>query len=240
MTSAASTAVATTKALDGEIVAPLTKAEERQLGAHEKAIETGIKSFADMGAALGAIRDARLYRASHTTFDVYLAERWQVSKSYANQLISAAATAAVVPIQNEAQARALSGLQPEEAKEVFSTAQEMAKRPPTAMDLKFARERVEAPKKKERAKQQAAKRKAAAAKPSRKPSAKKLREEAERRCTASVRFMSAGSGLAALFTDQREHLSEEVVQQLLADLDTAQERLLVHIAEAKSALTGEV
>lgn len=43
-----------------------------------------------MGAALLAIRDGRLYRQTHTTFEDYCRERWGGSKRHANRLVEAA------------------------------------------------------------------------------------------------------------------------------------------------------
>jgi 16S rRNA G966 N2-methylase RsmD len=58
-----------------------------------------------------AIRDERLYRETHDTFESYLDERWQMSRSRGYRLIDGAQVAALVSptgdIANEAQAREL-------------------------------------------------------------------------------------------------------------------------------------
>ncbi|MEX2175882.1 MAG: hypothetical protein WD872_16085 [Pirellulaceae bacterium] len=46
-----------------------------------------------VGAALAEIRDSKLYRSPHRTFELYLRHRWQMERSYAYRLIEASATA---------------------------------------------------------------------------------------------------------------------------------------------------
>lgn len=92
----------------------LTPAEADQLAADEAIIEVGITMFFKVGMALCRIRDQRTYRATHDTFEVYVTERWAMSKTRAYQLIEAGivteqmSTIVDAPeIENEAQARAL-------------------------------------------------------------------------------------------------------------------------------------
>jgi protein gp37 len=68
----------------------LTSAEQIELAKHEAAIERGLKTFVDVGNALLAIRDARLYRQTHRTFEDYCQDRWDLTRSYANEVIRAA------------------------------------------------------------------------------------------------------------------------------------------------------
>src|SRR5690242_5668470 len=67
-----------------------------QLAEHEAVIERGIKSFVEVGEALAAIRDQRLYRATHKSFDAYLDERWPElgHRNYVHKMIRAARVAA--------------------------------------------------------------------------------------------------------------------------------------------------
>jgi hypothetical protein len=76
---------ATAAAHDDHGLAPL-------LAQHEAVIERGLKSFVEVGEALAAIRDGRLYRASHPNFDAYLADRWPElgHRNYVGKLIRAA------------------------------------------------------------------------------------------------------------------------------------------------------
>lgn len=88
----------------------LTTTEQQQLAALEATIQEGLREFQRTGAALAEIRDGRLYRASHATFDEYLQGRWGFTRQHAGRLISAAEVAQVLePIgytpENENQAR---------------------------------------------------------------------------------------------------------------------------------------
>lgn len=229
--------------VEGEIVEPLKATEAATLKKQEAVIDRGIRAFLEAGTALATIREQRLYRGSHGTFEAYCLDRWQLSKSYANQIIGAAAIAAIVPVRNEGQARVLSGLEPEMVKEVYETAQEMAQRPPTAMDLKFARERVEAPKKKEREKQQAAAaRKAAKAKAPKPPTeaalAKKARKDAEVESNMVARSLHYAARRLNDVTRNRSLLSDEIAASSLALLESAEADLLASIAATKAALAA--
>ena len=89
----------------------------------ERVIERGQQTFIEVGRALLEIRDRRLYRETHATFEAYCRERWGWGRSYANKTIRAAQTAdalgTTVPIQSERQARAmLNRLEPEEREQV--------------------------------------------------------------------------------------------------------------------------
>lgn len=73
--------------------AELTITEAKSLASHEKTIERGIATFQEVGAALMAIRDGKLYRQSHKTFEHYCRERWQMEKRHAYRMIDAAEVA---------------------------------------------------------------------------------------------------------------------------------------------------
>jgi hypothetical protein len=90
----------------------LIDTERQDLAACEKAIDGLRLAFWAAGKALQTIRDARLYRATHATFEEYVETRWQMSRSYAYRLIQAWPLAeALSPIGdtalNEAQVRAV-------------------------------------------------------------------------------------------------------------------------------------
>lgn len=91
--------------------AALTAGEEAQLSKLEQAIERNVAGFVELGLALMEIRDQRLYRATHATFEEYCTERWDMSKPYAHRNICAAQVAQqiadVVPIGTESIAREL-------------------------------------------------------------------------------------------------------------------------------------
>ncbi len=94
----------------------LSAAETTQLEAREATISAGLQTFYEVGNALLAIRDARLYRRDFATFEEYCQKRWGMVASRARQLIGAAGVAAnlegvtTVTLSNEAQARALASL----------------------------------------------------------------------------------------------------------------------------------
>jgi hypothetical protein len=96
----------------------LTRMEATRLEELEATIERGLETFIEVGRALLEIREARLYRETHRTFEDYCRERWAMSKSYAHRQIQAAEIAAVVPIGTESQARELAPLKKDEAKVV--------------------------------------------------------------------------------------------------------------------------
>lgn len=68
----------------------LAPAELTQLEACEQAIERAKSAFVDAGTALRKIRDGKLYRATHGTFELYCQDRWGYSRSRAYELIDRA------------------------------------------------------------------------------------------------------------------------------------------------------
>lgn len=92
--------------------------ESASLSELEIRVERGLQAFAEVGLALMAIRDRRLYvDAGFSSFASYLRERWNLSRPYGYQLIDAArvarelsACADIPPPGNEAQARELAPL----------------------------------------------------------------------------------------------------------------------------------
>jgi hypothetical protein len=126
----------------------LTKLETGKLSELESVIERGVQTFAEVGDALAEIRDGRLYRQTHGTFEDYCRERWGFQRNYANKIISAAdvigALGTVVPkIPTERQARELVPLlsTPDVMREVVESVAEQGRRngkPVTAADLRDA------------------------------------------------------------------------------------------------------
>jgi hypothetical protein len=100
-------------AAPGSQLSPLTPGEQQQLAELEATIGRGLVTFVSVGEALARVRDGRLYREDHPTFESYCEARWGFQASRARQLIAAANVATslesvtdVTPA-NEAQARAL-------------------------------------------------------------------------------------------------------------------------------------
>lgn len=70
--------------------ATLTATDRKSLTQLEWMIEKYIAGFVEVGNALLAIRDGRLYRETHSTFELYCKERWEFQKAYAYRLIASA------------------------------------------------------------------------------------------------------------------------------------------------------
>jgi len=122
---------------------PITLPESRDLIALESVIERGLETFVQVGEALAEIRDRKLYRTEHPTFDAYLDKKWSLSRSRACRLIQAAETVKVLPTgnrpQTERQARPLAALPPAQRVEVWQKA--VAASPngqPTAREVESA------------------------------------------------------------------------------------------------------
>lgn len=121
----------------------LTTTETQQLADMETVIESGLQTFSVVGNALLAIRDGRLYRASHGTFEDYCRVRWGFARNYANKMITAAQVVGrlgttVPKPANESQARPLARLEPEEQPEAWKEANDRAEangRKVTAKDV---------------------------------------------------------------------------------------------------------
>lgn len=106
--------------------------ETTRLTECEAVIERGLKTFVDVGSALMEIRDSRLYRQTHGTFEDYCRERWGWGRNYTNKLISSAEVVnnlgTIVPIlpATESQARPLTMFEPEQRREIWQRAVETA------------------------------------------------------------------------------------------------------------------
>jgi hypothetical protein len=113
--------------IDVLVTPVISCSEEAQLAHLEIRISKGISSFIEVGEALSAIRDARLYRATHGTFESYCAEKWGMSKTHCNRLISSSEVAqSLAPmgatITSERQARELARVEPARREEVIRKA----------------------------------------------------------------------------------------------------------------------
>jgi hypothetical protein len=81
----------------GSVPAPYTSAQDGQLSASEQAdlvtceaaLDNLRVAFWAAGKALQVIRDARLYRTGHDTFEDYVEQRWDMSRAQAYRLIEA-------------------------------------------------------------------------------------------------------------------------------------------------------
>jgi len=101
------------------LASTLTDSEAEDLSRLEKDVRRNLQSFLVAGRALLEIRERKLFRETHDSFEDYAAERFGISESHANRLIAAAevvenvSTPAGCPVENERQARELSQFTPE-------------------------------------------------------------------------------------------------------------------------------
>ena len=129
----------------------LTIDEQGRLDALELAIEGGLQSFIEVGAALAEIRQRRLYRATHGTFESYCLDRWDFTASRGRQLMAAVEALASLPDDapkpaNAAQASALADVEPEHRADAWDRARRDAEeedRPVTARDIANAAKKVD-------------------------------------------------------------------------------------------------
>src|SRR5437867_3618330 len=89
-----------------------------------------------------SIRDGKLYRAEHETFEAYCRKKWQYGKSHAYRLIGAAEVVGelspigdILKPTNESQVRPLIGLAADQALLAWRTAVERAKGKPVTARL---------------------------------------------------------------------------------------------------------
>lgn len=110
----------------------LSARERQELHQCEQTIRAGLNTFWEVGKALAAIRDSRLYRQEFGDFESYCRDRWGMGRAYAHRLIEGAKvvptlTIGNTPPANEAQVRPLVGLDPETQRDLWRQAQEEAK-----------------------------------------------------------------------------------------------------------------
>ena len=108
----------------------------------EAVIERGQRTFVEVGEALAEIREQRLYRETHETFDAYCHDRWGMSRVHAHRTIEAAETVAALPIGNaprsESVARELAPLKasPDRLKDAWGEVVEEYGARPTAAQVR--------------------------------------------------------------------------------------------------------
>ena len=96
----------------------LTITENQRLTQLEDVVSVNLRAFYEVGSALLEIRESRLYRNTHETFEDYCKERWDMTRMYAHYLIESKAVidnlqnvnnCLQIPV-NESQARPLTRL----------------------------------------------------------------------------------------------------------------------------------
>lgn len=110
----------------------LTDVEQRSLEQLEAVVHAGQQTFIEVGKALAEIRDKRLYKQTHSTFESYCNDKWGWGRNYVNKFISAAETTkslgtTVPKPTSERQVRPLSKLETDDEKyEAWTKAHEIA------------------------------------------------------------------------------------------------------------------
>lgn len=80
-----------------ETQSTLDPGELNRLEECENILQRGLHTFFEVGLALLTIRDERLYRAKHHTFESYCIERWGMGRSYAWRLMGTAERLKLLP-----------------------------------------------------------------------------------------------------------------------------------------------
>lgn len=112
---------------------PLTSDEQDTLAVCERRIANGLEQFRDVVLAFQEVRDRRLYRHEHATFEDYCQSRWGFTRQRGYQLIDAAEVIASLPTEcqhlltTEGHARGLAKVEPERRAEVLQKAAEGGK-----------------------------------------------------------------------------------------------------------------
>jgi hypothetical protein len=106
----------------------LTTEEATRLAELEPIIANGITNFVEVGNALIEVSDRRLYRETHSTFQEYCQDKWNITARRAYQLCEAAEVIKLLPESvnhgsqiNERQARELAKVKPEKRVEVIES-----------------------------------------------------------------------------------------------------------------------
>tara|TARA_A100001391_G_scaffold183537_1_gene150821 strand:+ start:154 stop:798 length:645 start_codon:yes stop_codon:yes gene_type:complete len=127
----------------------MSHADSQRLKDLERVVDQGQQTFFEVGSALKELREDKLYRETHKTFEAYVQERFGFKKSQAYNLIDASEVAGNVhhggQIKNERQAREVAKAPPERQQEVVDKAAEMAEvtgKVITAKTMAEAREAV--------------------------------------------------------------------------------------------------
>lgn len=139
----------------------LSAREEGRLQELEGVIEANFKGFVAVGMALSEIREDRLYRRQYRTFEEYCVNLWDVKKSQAYNLINASVvvqnlstivdknnntdaknTPEILLPSNEAQARELAKLPPEEQVYVWERTVNLANNTKTKITAKSVKQMV--------------------------------------------------------------------------------------------------
>lgn len=108
----------------------LAPEEQTRLEHLELLIDGGMQSFVVVGRALAAVRDGRLYRGTHRTFESYVADRWGWTRATAYDYIAASDVQEnvrpVVQLPTLRHARMLSAFSSEQQREMAPVIAELS------------------------------------------------------------------------------------------------------------------
>lgn len=131
-------------------VAPMSRHEERRLEECEQIIDRGLATFIEVGQALGEIRNRRLYRSEHKTFEAYCHERWNLKRQRAYEIMGAGEVARnlseisdILP-RKESHAATLTKLSPEEQRETWTEIVEESKQTGEKVTAATIKQKVDA------------------------------------------------------------------------------------------------
>lgn len=130
--------------------APLTRQEKVRLSKLEQKIDSGLKTFLEVGRALKEINELKLYRELAVSFEKYVNQRFKIGRAYAYRLMHAAQldeTLEVSPIGdkpvNESQFRALAKVDGNKLCEVWEKAVETAHKSGKTVSAKLIKDTVQ-------------------------------------------------------------------------------------------------
>ena len=127
----------------------LTTTESQVLSDCERIINRGLIGFKEVGNALLKIRDGKLYRQEHETFEAYCDSRWSMTRRRAYQIMESSEAVESLPpnlctiVHKEGPARELAKVPAEKRSQVVEVA--AAAGPVTAKSIKEAAAKVVEP-----------------------------------------------------------------------------------------------
>jgi hypothetical protein len=117
------------RSFKSESMEALSPEEDECLRRHEDVILKHLGAFLNVGNALMAIRDGKLYRSEFQTFAEYCRKRWDISRVHAHRLLKAAEITQTVLLpmgnilpENERQIRPLISLPEDQIRAVWKRA----------------------------------------------------------------------------------------------------------------------
>lgn len=139
------------------MTAVLARSERADLDRLEVVIQRGLATFIEVGNALTEIRERKLYRLTHPTWEAYCQERWRFTANYSYRIMGAAEIASdllpngTVQPQCESQVRPLADVPREDRNAVWEAAVESAGGQPTALQVAAAKALAQLPAEAQRA-----------------------------------------------------------------------------------------